>query len=263
MARDRLVIETDAMRLVATPVPWDSESFGFRVAQVDDIEVWDLNLAGQQIGALTAWLLDGDFRVASCRLAHDRLKESSLLEALGFRFIEIVFAMELATQSLPTLSNQQASLRWRRAEIQDLPALQEIAAEAFVTGRWNVDWHVGPRLAGRRYADWVARSLSNPSHEVLIPLVRDRIVGLFIVETGEDNTVYWHLTAVAPDSQGHGVGREMWASMVERHRAAGMSTVRTTISAHNLPVLNLYAKQGWKFRENRITLHWNDDRNIK
>ena len=51
--------------------------------------------------------------------------------------------------------------------------------------------------------------------------------------------MYWHLTAVAPDAQGRGVGRSLWRTMLLRHRAEGVGVVETTISGHNPAVMNL------------------------
>ena len=44
--------------------------------------------------------------------------------------------------------------------------------------------------------------------------------------TDPDASVYWHLTAVAPEWQGKGVGMSLWRTMLLRHRAEGASVGR-------------------------------------
>jgi ribosomal protein S18 acetylase RimI-like enzyme len=82
------------------------------------------------------------------------------------------------------------------------------------------------------------------------------VVGFFIIERRPDDSVYWHLTAVAPAWQGKGVGLSLWRTMVHRHRAEGARSVRTTVSGHNNVVLNLYTRLGFSFSKPQMTFHW-------
>ena len=82
------------------------------------------------------------------------------------------------------------------------------------------------------------------------------MAGFFIVEERPDGSVYWHLTAIAPASQGKGIGKRLWSAMVRRCVDSGASRIETTISAHNTPVMNIYAGLGFRFGSPRLTLHW-------
>ena len=254
MTAARLDIDTPSLSLAADLVPWDSSSFGLRVAQIEGVAVNDRIGARRDIVLLQKWLADNGVALASCRLPHDRLDESFLLEALQFRFVEMVYSMAL---DLDKLADEPTGyIDWTLASTADLLALQAIAAGAFVTGRWNVDHRVGPVLAGRRYAAWVERSLDNPQHQVLKAVVDGRVAGFFIVEPVGTEAAYWHLTAMAEDFQGQGLGAQLWRAMAARHRRDGLRQVQTTISARNVPVLNLYAKLGWRFKQCQMTFHW-------
>lgn len=253
-----LAIETKALGLSASFVSWDTESFGVPVAQIGHIEVRDTRQAEGDVHALSDWLLRHGIRLASCRLDHARLRESFLLETVGFRFVEMVYAMQKDIGPDQAAVPDLSGLRWEAAAAEDLPELRRIAAASFVTGRWNVDWRVGEELAGRRYADWVGRSLGDPRHEVLKAMLDDKLAGFFIVEEKPERSVYWHLTAVAPEFHGRGLGWAMWQSMLRRHAVAGLAYASTTISARNVPVVNLYAKLGWRYMTCQMTLHWAD-----
>lgn len=249
-----LHIRSRALELRAREVPWDSASFGVAVAQVETIVVHDKAAVADEAQVLAAWLQRHRFMLAACRLADDRLAESFVLEALGFRFVEMVYTMQYRLPALPDPCEH--GLSWTVASEQHLEQLQAMASGAFVTGRWNVDWRVGARLGGRRYADWVARSLQDPGHQVLLAMQGDAVAGYFVVEEKPDGEAYWHLTAVAEALQGRGVGRRMWRSMLQRLHGRGCKKVTTTIAARNLPVVNLYASLGWRFVQNQMTFHW-------
>ena len=81
------------------------------------------------------------------------------------------------------------------------------------------------------------------------------MVGFFIVERQSDHGMYWHLTAIDPDHQGRGVGLDLWRTRLLRHRAEGVTSVETTISAHNVAALNLYARLGFTFTAPMMTFH--------
>lgn len=251
-----LTLDTESLRLSAALVPWDSESFNVPVAQLRHIKVCDRWSAHTDMKLLLAWLESEDVELASCRLDHAQLQESAALEEVGFRFIEMVYGMEIRLHNWQPIAGELPKVQFRRALTADLAELQVLAAAAFSTGRWNIDWSVGNALGGRRYADWVSRSLSNPRHQVLRAVVDGHTVGLFIIESAADGSVYWHLTAVAPRWQGHGLGKAMWTAMLRRHAREGAAQVRTTISARNVPVVNLYSRLGWRFVDCQMTYHW-------
>jgi len=259
-ASPTLALASPALQLAAALVPWDTESFCVSVAQVQHIEVHDRPAADAEMQHLLTWFDIQGVQLAACRLDHSRLLESSALERIGFRFIEMVYGMEINPQRLQpgADASKDASLgvQWRRACKADLAELQQLAADAFATGRWNMDWSVGQALGGHRYADWVARSLAEPKHEILCAVVECQTIGLFIVEPAGDGSVYWHLTAVEPKWQGRGIGKAMWGSMLHRHAQDGATSVRTTISTRNVPVVNLYARLGWRFVNCQMTYHW-------
>jgi RimJ/RimL family protein N-acetyltransferase len=73
--------------------------------------------------------------------------------------------------------------------------------------------------------------------------------------------VYWHLTAMAPHWQGRRMGLSVWQTMLIRHRTDGATSVETTISGHNLPAINLYARLGFSFGSAQMTFHWLRDPN--
>jgi len=148
-------------------------------------------------------------------MAHDKLTESMLLEAHGFRFIEMVYPMTCSAVQPASFSTSRLSIE--RAAHSDLEALQAIGASTFVTGRFNMDPSVGPGLGGKRYATWIENSFHSQSQIVVKAVLDANIAGVFVYENVPNNGVYWHLTAVSSPFQGGGIGTILWREMIMRH----------------------------------------------
>lgn len=234
-------------------MPWDSEIFGFPVAQVTRVELGDGADMPAMLEEFDAWCAEHDVRLVSCRLDHRQLRESMTLEGHGFRFVEMVYEPRL--DSFENVAEPRRAIQVGSAAQSDLEAIEEIAYSAFTTGRFLLDWRLTPELSQRRYATWVRTSFETPGHAVIKAEVDRELVGFFIVEHRPDGSVYWHLTAIAPRWQGRGVGLSLWQTMLRRHKAEGATSVGTTISGHNAPAMNLYARLGFSFSSAQMTFH--------
>lgn len=254
VSANKFDLATPAINLVASLVPWDSEVFGFPVAQIHTLEIADHDPALQDYEKFREWLDVQQIRVAACRLLHNRLQESMFLEEQGFRFIEMVLHPHLA--NITSLNIAEDSLTILPAQECDLPALQAIAEHAFSYERYHVDPRFDPRLGDLRYSYWVRNSLQHPRQRLLKIQDGERLVAFFVVETRADKSVYWHLTAIATEWQGQGYGRRVWRAMLRHHCQEGFNSLTTTIAVRNILVLNLYARLGFRFLPPEMTFHW-------
>lgn len=249
------ILKTTNLRLAARLTPWDIDCFGFAVGQIDTLECLNTKTELAELQPFLQWLDDNAIRLVSCRLPYDRLAETMLLETQGFRFVETVLHPYL---DLPDSRYQdQEGLRVELASAADIPTLEAIATHAFFHGRIHADPRLGPALGNRRYGRWVSNSFSHSSQRLLKILNEEcSIVALFITETGPNQNLHWHLTAIAPQYQGQGYGWRVWLAMLAHHTREGVRSVQTTITAGNVPVLNLYSKLGARFSPPEMTFHW-------
>lgn len=251
-------ISTSSLRLQAALVSWDTDIFGFPVAQIQKLEIIDLLSATEEYQTFQRWLDVNKIRVASCRLPHDRLQESMFLESKGFRFIEMVLHPKI--EKLQSLDIAQDNLVITPAFESDLPMMCSIAERAFSHERYHIDPRLDPRWGDLRYSRWVKNSLNHSRQQLLKVMDSEHIVALFIIEFVEHKSVYWHLTAISPKWQGQGYGYRVWRAMLRHHQAEGQDCVITTISARNFTVLNLYAKLDFRFLPPEMTFHWVRDK---
>ena len=254
------VIDTSHLRLGWSEAPWDSVLFGFPVLQIGLIEVRG-PAAEADFAAFETCRDRMQSGLVSCRLSHDRLKESMLIEARGFRFIEMVYHPEMNDLQTKDLG-AATELKVFRADNFDLPIVQEIAGHAFHNERFHVDPRLDSHIGDQRYRNWATSSFSHPRQELYCIRDAQRVLAFFVTEMLADGTCYWHLNAVAPDAQGKGFGALAWRAMLHKARDAGAKRVRSCIAARNHRVLNLYGRLGFRFLPPEMTFHWVKERPI-
>jgi len=247
-------IVTGSGSLKAALVSWDTEIFGYPVAQIEHFKILDSVQFAFDYKEFESWRDINLCKLVSCRLAHDQLYESIFLEKKGFRFIESVLHPKFEKLLGLNISNQ--GLQIMPATENDLLGIQRIASTAFSCERFHVDPRLDPELGNMRYTRWVSNTLTHPRQRLLKILDNEVLVAFFIVEVIGVGHVYWHLTAVSPDHQGKGYGRRAWLAMLRHHQSEGYLAVSTTISVRNIPVLNLYSSLNFSFLPPEMTFHW-------
>lgn len=255
MMINRFDLDTESLFLRANAVPWDSDIFGFPVAAISTIDIKRPASAQVQFNLFKTWIHDNSFEIVSCRLPHEQIDASMFLERNNFRFVEMVLhPIALGLQTYPAIDTKLIVEQVCETELSSVVAM---AKRSFRYERYHVDPRLDPQLANTRYGRWVENSFYDPKQVLLkISLQEGHTAGFFVTENKDDGSVYWHLTAVNPDFQGRKLGYRIWMAMINHHKLAGMNSIRTTISARNSPVLNLYSKLNFRFEPPEMTFHW-------
>lgn len=236
-------------------VPWDEPILGAPVAAISKIEVVDEAGADSAYPVFQEWCLSEGVVLVSCRLEQVKLKDCGFLEMRGFRFIELnyrPFIVDLADRDL----GEPDEIEIEPALPSDESAIAGIAARIFDTGRLHLDPFVGPEIGNRRYRVWAENAFRNISQSVLKCLIDGRIIGFFVVECPAPASRFWSLIGLAPGLAGRGLGRRVWLAMLRWHRAESVNKVSTSMSSHNIPMMNLYVSLGFRFPAPSTTLHW-------
>jgi RimJ/RimL family protein N-acetyltransferase len=247
-------VDTPSLHLEWAEVPWDSAIFGFPVLQITLMKVLGSSAADDFVifeetrDSLGSGLV-------SCRIPHDCLNESMLLERHGFRFIEMVYKPEMDGLA-SRRTYETPSLSVRVADAKDLPALQDIAGSAFFNDRYHIDPRLDSRLGDERFRRWVRNSLNHSSKKLYVLCSGECRLGFFVTELRDSGTFYWHLAALAPAFHGKGYGRQAWQAMLNQAKKEGADRVHTCISARNHRAVNLYASLGFYFPPPLMTFHW-------
>jgi RimJ/RimL family protein N-acetyltransferase len=247
-------IDNGSICLIADLVTWDSAVFEKRVAAISKFSLKG-NEVGSYLDDFFRWVMANSIEIVSCRLPNEKLTESMCLEQVGFRFIEMV--LHPLAVGLDKFPSPTVELFIEDATSDDLPIIGRIAEKVFRFERYHVDPRIDLSLADQRYKRWALNSFDSKSQRLVKVVNRMRdLIGFFVYEELPNNSVYWHLTAISKEFQGKGLGYQTWLALISHHTCAGFESIRTTISARNYPVLNLYSKLGFKFDPPEMTFHW-------
>jgi len=250
---ERLKLSSANLEMHYYRVPWDSEILGFGVAAIDNLKVRDFKRAETEFAVFTDWRKHEGIRLCSCRVPHDHLPETTFLQRQGFHFIELNYHPELlGLQQLEFPANE---ILIEPAEEKDIDELVGMASRVFEHGRFHQDLQLGAEVGNRRYGIWMRNAFSHAEQTVLKCVEQGRTVGFFVVEYPAEFKAYWSLIGLAPGMGGRGLGTRVWQTMMRYHRAEGMDAIQTSISSHNIPILNLYAKLGFRFPQPDVTFH--------
>lgn len=256
MAADprRGCINSVDLRMAWSCLPWDTAIFGFPVLQICEIDVLGDN-AAEKFADFERARDEVGCNFSSCRIGASQIRESMLLEARGFRFIETVYAPELSLKG-PNGTSPDAGLRVSIAADWEFERAADIAAVAFVNERFHVDPRIPAGYGSRRYRNWVLSVDGHERQQLFVVREGPKLIAFFVTEDLPDGTCYWHLNAVSPEFQGQGYGLRAWSAMIENARSGGALRVRSSIVSRNCRVLNLYARLGFRFSEPSTTFHW-------
>lgn len=190
-----------------------------------------------------------------------------VLEQNGFYFIEAVLVpyANLETNKVLRrfLGNRDAFVpdqfgryEWKvvgvdKKDTSVLQRIKDIALDSFVDDRFHRDWQCDKETASRRFSYWVDDLAADS--EVTLFIITHHDVGEGFMARKAGNLI---LGGLSRQSVGKGIGKFFWLSVLEDMFNKGFSDVHTLISVNNIPVLNLYAGLGFKFRDPAVTFHY-------
>lgn len=126
----------------------------------------------------------------------------------------------------------------RRPELAPLLAL---CRDAFRHGRFHRDFNVERRLADLRYESWLGKL--HAAGKVYGLLWHGAMAGFIAHEGGK-----LVLHALGEEHRGRGIAKHLWSAVCGDLLSQGAPSLSSSISAANVPALNLYASLGFHFR---------------
>lgn len=247
-------LQTRSLSLEYFLVPWDTELLDRPVAQIRHIEVHDYEAASVDIHHFSAWMEVNNIAFSTAKVSHSRLVESSLIQTLDYYFVELNYRPEIDTVSMQYETNED--FHFIEADISDEADLCFMASRTFRHTRFHLDPLLGAQIGDQRYENWMRNAFALPHQQVLKCMLGDATIAFFVQEFPEPHHAFWSLVGLTPESQGQGMGKRVWKAALVWLQENGVSKVSTSISSLNAPVLNLYARLGFRFPEPEMTFHW-------
>lgn len=219
----------NAMPLIK-PTPWDTTAFGMPTWELTEYSEKALQQAAQAVGHYT--------------LKVDPLADKRLLQEYGFYYCDTLIEPHCNATQLRVVRHPEASIS-RDVDVEQALA---ICHGAFAHGRFHRDFNLPKAAADLRYDNWL-KQLLEAQH--VYGLYWQGILAGFIGHSG--NNLVLH--ALAEKYRGKGWSKYWWSAVCGELLETGHHEVKSSISAANLAVLNLYTSLGFSFSHPQDIYH--------
>lgn len=212
--------------------PWDSISLNRPTYEIKKINNNSISWIKQHPGHYT--------------LRVDPLKPKGELEALGFYYCDTLIEPQCKKEDLKPIIEEIFDVK----EVDDIDSITSICVDNFKHDRFHKDKHITASEADTRYVNWVCDI--QKKGKILSLIYKSELVGFWAYK---DESILLH--ALKKEKQGLGLSRGLWhkasSYMFQNH---GFDFVKTSISASNLAILNIYASLGFKFKKAVDVYHY-------
>lgn len=235
-------------------IPWDSDLFGFNIAEIINPYYHDNQEFDVFMGRINSWCLEENIKMLGVRLNQSSVGEIHSFQNNGFNFIELNFKPYITLDIFPDY-NLNRDYRFVEASAIDLELISMAAGEIYSHGRYHQDPNIDNNIANQRYSNWV-KNVSNFTNQKLYKCINaENDITAFFLINDDKGSCFLSLVGMLPNFQGKGLSFVIWKEMLMFFKSLGFSSVATSISSHNLAVMNLYVKLGFRFPEPLVTLH--------
>lgn len=212
------------------PTPWDTAAFGMPTWELTGYSAAALQQAAQTAGHHT--------------IKVDPLADKRMLYERSFYYCDTLIEPYCNATRLRPALHADATI----SKDPDAAQVLAICHGAFAHGRFHRDFNLSKEAADRRYDNWLGQLLDKK--QVYGLYWQGELAG-FVAYDG--NSLLLH--AVAERYRGKGCSKFWWSAVCGELLAAGHDEVKSSISAGNLAVLNLYASLGFSFRNPQDIYH--------
>lgn len=212
------------------PTPWDTAALGMSTWELTEYSAAALQQAAQTAGHHT--------------IKVDPLADKRMLQEHGFYYCDTLIEPYCGLARLRPVLHADATI----SKEPDAAQAIVICHGAFAHGRFHRDFNLPKEAADKRYDNWLQQLLDKK--QVYGLYWKNELAG-FVAYDG--NSLLLH--AVAEKYRGKGCSKFWWSAVCGELLASGHDEVKSSISAGNLAVLNLYASLGFSFRNPQDIYH--------
>ena len=210
--------------------PWDTAAFGINTWELLEYSEAALQQAAQTTGHHT--------------LKVDPLADKRLLHEYGFYYCDTLIEPHCNAARLRKLQHTDATI----SRVVSAEQALSICHGAFAHGRFHRDFMLSRDSADLRYDNWLKQLLETGQ---VYGLYWQGALAGFIAYSG--NNLVLH--ALAVQHRGQGRAKYWWSAVCGELLALGHEEVKSSISAGNLAVLNLYVSLGFSFSHPQDIYH--------
>jgi len=233
---------SDAIRLLE----WDSEFFGFPIAQVEAQRVDQATLDAVEQACRAQ-----EIRCAYLLLESDDLRGAALAQAAGFVLRDVRITLErMLSRDDPVYDGAEHGIAPARPD--QRAALEALARESFSQGRFATDPNFPPGAAGELYAAFVRRGFESAPRRVVLT---DPAAQSFLVYDGGGEDPNLEVMAVHADARGRGLANALFSTATSAVAQAGHERVWTVTQGANVVTQRVHQRYGFRTRAVDLWLH--------
>lgn len=238
-------------RNLARVLDWDSNFFGFRIAQAVPDRLTE-PLASDAV----AWCAANDVRCLYFLAAPGDPETESAAGKYGFHPVDVRVTMDRdLNDAIPA---PQGPIRPHRAG--DLPALRDIAAVSHRDSRFYFDGRFPRERCDALYRTWIERSCQGYAREVLVAERHSEPVGYITCHLSDDGAGSIGLIAVGEGARGAGAGRDLVNASLDWFARNNAASVTVVTQERNAAAQRLYGGCRFRTRATAIWYHyWRPD----
>ena len=206
------------------------------------------------------------------RVKAERLEEVLNAEEVGFRFAEMVISPFLIidykdTELITSLRYKNESVlpkdikkefvNKEKSSVKDLEtSLKEsiirTSKETYTADRFHMDPNCANSIADNRIGLWVEKDLFQDNQNMCTTVeYKEKLVGYIIWKESR-----FIIGGLSNQFIGKGLGKSLYIQSILDVVDNGSKEVSANISVNNIPVLNLYSRLGFSFREPTYLFHY-------
>ena len=222
-------------------LPWDSEFFGVRIAQIDAAAFVEPRRAG-----CLQWCHD---QRIDCAYLFVDCADQELLDAAsatGFRLVDIRVTLRVAAGTVFE-NRSPAGIELRPSRESDIDGLSMIAIGAHHDTRFYVDRRFDRDRCDALYQLWIAKSCRGWADHVVVAEQAGEAVG-YVTCHKSPGAGRIGLVGVAQEARGRGIGHAMVGEALRWLAGEGVDDVSVATQARNTTGLSLYQKSGFAVR---------------
>lgn len=237
-------------------LPWDTEIFGFAVADFKPGEVRALFGGGAALTTrLTSWATEQRVDLISCSVPAAEARWRTSLPRIGFIYVDSTLTYTLP--KLQTIRFGRKHVPVRLATMEDRAAVERICEVGFRAGRYHADALFPVALANLRYRRWLAKEFDSlgESNRIYVAGEVGAAIGFTHVRVNGEEA-YITIGGADPAVQSSVLPFAVFIGTLEALRDSGVRRVQSKLSAGNTPMLNLASYAGSRFSEPEMVFHW-------
>jgi dTDP-4-amino-4,6-dideoxy-D-galactose acyltransferase len=235
-------------------LPWDTEFFGRRIAQVVGHQ-----LDRQRVEAILTWCEEHAIECVYFCADSDHGETIRLAEDHGFCLVDIRVTLQRDIKAGPQerlqkSPSEKAGVRYSHEH--DIPALQEIARTSHTDSRFYFDPCFPKKASDALYETWIKRSCEGYADIVLVAEMNGQAVGYSACHLIKDTSRgRIGLLGVASQARGLSIGRMLVDSSMEWFAENGVKLVTVSTQGRNIAAQRLYQQCGFLTHATQLWYH--------